>query len=318
MRSAFFLVIAAMQLVFAGCATSVRDWRFVAAEQESASLVMYSGEPGGTAEELWRWNPNSDPNLTANAAASFGAIDECKPVDGGRTILANASCGGVAAIDVVTCRAKWYAYMPDHCAGPHSVDILPDGRIAVANSTGVDALQIVDLNGHPFEPSKQKVVKALPVAGAHGVVWDGRRERLYVLGYTNLLELAYLPEATGVKILRKWDYTSACGDPYGHDLVPDGCGGYYFTNHTGVWGFSPDGGEFVRVLDIENVKSFSRDAAKGDLLAIPRECWWTDRLLVRTADGALRTIGPFPGARFYKARWMGVPVSVRQPEQVKF
>ena len=314
MRFVLSLVICLLQLVLTGCAAFERDWRFVAAEQASASLVIYSGKPGASVRELWRWNPKADSNLTAQAAASFGHVDECKPVDGGRTILVNASHGGVAAVDVATCQAKWYAFMPDHRAGPHSVDLLPDGRIAVANSTGVDALQIVDLNGHPFDPSKQKTVNALPVSGAHGVVWDGRREKLYVLGYTNLLELAYLPETMGVKVLRKWDYSSACGDPYGHDLVPDGRGGYYFTNHTGVWDFNPEDGAFVRVLDIKNVKSFSRDAAKGDLLAIPRESWWTDRLLVRTSDGALRTIGPFPGARFYKARWMDVSVSVRSAE----
>ena len=314
MRFVFPLVICLLQLVLAGCAAFERDWRFVAAEQASASLVIYSGKPGASVRELWRWDPKADSNLTAQAAASFGHVDECKPVDGGRTILVNASHGGVAAVDVATCLAKWYAFMPDYRAGPHSVDLLPDGRIAVANSTGVDALQIVDLMGHSFDPSQQKAVNALPVAGAHGVVWDGHREKLYVLGYTNLLELAYLPETMGVKVLRTWDYSSACGDPYGHDLVPDGRGGYYFTNHTGVWGFNPDDAAFVRVLDIKNVKSFSRDAVKGDLLAIPRESWWTDRLLVRTSDGALRTIGPFPGARFYKARWMDVSVSVRSAE----
>ena len=314
MRFVLPLVICLLQLVLAGCAAFERDWRFVAAEQASASLVIYSGKPGTFVQELWRWDPKADSNLTAQAAASFSHVDECKPVDGGRTILVNASHGGVAAVDVATCQAKWYAFMSDHRAGPHSVDLLPDGRIAVANSTGVDALQIVDLNGHPFDPSKQKTVNALPVAGAHGVVWDGHREKLYVLGYTNLLELAYLPETMGVKVLRTWDYSSACGDPYGHDLVPDGRGGYYFTNHTGVWGFNPEDGAFVRILDIKNVKSFSRDAVKGDLLAIPRESWWTDRLLVRTSDGVLRTIGPFPGVRFYKARWMDVSVSVRSAE----
>ena len=198
MRFVLPLVICLLQLVLAGCAAFERDWRFVAAEQASASLVIYSGKPGASVRGLWRWDPKADSNLTAQAAASFGHVDECKPVDGGRTILVNASHGGVAAVDVATCQAKWYAFMPDHRAGPHSVDLLPDGRIVVANSTGVDALQIVDLMGHPFDPSKQKAVNALPVAGAHGVVWDGCREKLYVLGYTNLLELAYLPETIGV------------------------------------------------------------------------------------------------------------------------
>ena len=280
------------------------DWRIVAADQSVPALVMFSGAPGASTNVLWRWDPRADPSLSEKRAASFGAIDECKVIDGGRTILANASCGGVAAVDVASARAKWCAYLPDFCAGPHSVDLLPDGRIAVANSTGVDALQIIDLAGHPFEPEKQRVVKALPVAGAHGVVWDAARQSLFVLGYTNLYELAYLPEEIAVSVRKVWDYSVVCGDAYGHDLVPDGRGGYHFTNHTAVWRIDPTDGSFSKVLDVANVKSFSRDAKKGDLLSTPRERWWTDRLSVRDGEGRTRTVGPFAGARFYKARWM--------------
>ena len=280
------------------------DWRIVAAEQESRSIVMVSGEPDAEAKILWRWNPAEDPSLTPEMAKTFGSIDECKPVDGGRTILVNASYGGVAAVDVDTCRARWYACLPNHGEGPHSLDLLPDGRIAVAHSTGVDALQLIDLNGHPFEPELQKVVVALPLRGAHGVVWDAVRKSLFAIGYTNLLELAYRPERMAVEVLHSWDYSGLCGDAFGHDLVPDGRGGYFFSNHTGVWDFSPETGKFAPVLLMANVKSFSRDAEKGDLLAVPRERWWTDRMLVRGRDAALRTVGPFAGARFYKARWM--------------
>lgn len=299
------LTVIVAALAIAIChAASGEDWRIVAAEQGSRSIVMVSGEPGAEAKILWRWDPAKDPSLTPAMAKSFGSIDECKPVDDGRTILVNASYGGIAAVDVASCRALWYACLPNSGEGPHSLDLLPDGRIVVAHSTGVDALQIIDLNGHSFDTELQKVVVAQPLRGAHGVVWDAARKSLFALGYTNILELAYHPEAMTLELLHRWDYADSCGDAFGHDLVPDGCGGYFFSNHTGVWDFSPETGKFVSVLPMANVKSFSRDAEKGDLLAIPRERWWTDRMLVRGCDAALRTIGPFAGARFYKARWM--------------
>lgn len=266
--------------------------------------MIHAGLPGADRAPLWRWDPAKDPGLSAGSAASFHNIDECKPVDGGRTILVCASGGGVAAVDVAAGCARWCAYLPKPWAGPHSVERLPDGRVAVANSTGVDALQLIDLNDAPLDPAKQTVVTALPVPGAHGVVWDADRNSLFVLGYTNLLELAYRPEPMSVTVKRRWNYVAACGDAWGHDLVADGRGGYYLTNHTAVWRFDPDTGVFARELDRPNVKSFSRDAVLGDLLTIPREHWWTDRLVVRTSDGRERTIGPFAGAKFYKARWM--------------
>ena len=43
----------------------------------------------------------------------------------------------------------------------------------------------------------------------------------------------------------------------GHDLLPDGKGGYYFTNHAAVWHFDPETETFTSVRDVRNVKSFS-------------------------------------------------------------
>jgi len=280
------------------------DWRIVAAEQATSSLVMLSGMPEAKAEILWRWDPSKDAGLKPGDARLFGAIDECKPRNGGASVLVNASMGGVANVDVKKGCVTWYANVGVNGSGPHSVDLLPDGRVAVANSTGIDALQIVDVAEHPLDPAQQTVKKVLDVSGAHGVVFDKDRNTLFVLGYTNLFELAYRSQDMSVKVLRTWNFSKVCSDAYGHDLVSDGRRGYYLTNHTGVWHFNPDTGVFASVLPCANVKSFSRDEAKGDLLSVPREAWWTDRLTVRTADGRMRTVGPFAGARFYKARWV--------------
>lgn len=278
--------------------------RFVAADQAGPALKVIELSSNAASRVVWEWNPRNDPGLTDSMAASFAAIDECKPMEGGRTILANASGGGVAAVDVATGRAKWCAHPPSGDAGPHSCAILPDGRIAVANSTGVDALQLIDLNGHPLDPSRQRVVNALSVSGAHGVVWDENRKTLFVLGYTNIHEVAYLPKTMSVKVLKTWNFAMSCGDAWGHDLSSDGRGGYFLTNGSAVWHFDPDRGSFDCVHRIRNVKSFSRDAVHGDLVTLPRRGWWTDRFYVRGTNGVVRTIGPFPDARFYKARWL--------------
>ncbi|MCQ2388208.1 MAG: DUF6528 family protein [Kiritimatiellae bacterium] len=285
-------------------AVRAEDWRIVATDQATSNLVFLSGAPGAKAEFLWRWDPAKDPGLKPGDAGLFAAIDECKVREHGDFVLVNASCGGVAGVDVKKGRVAWYANAGTGGAGPHSADVLPDNRVAVANSTGVDALQIVDVREHPLDPARQTVKNVLPVCGAHGVVFDWKRYTLFVLGYTNLYELAYRPQDVSVKVLRQWDFSEVCGDPWGHDLVPDGRRGYYLTNHSGVWHFDPDSETFAPALGRRNVKSFSRDETKGDLLSVPRERWWTDRLIVRETNGGDRVVGPFPGARFYKARWV--------------
>jgi len=275
----------------------------VAADQNGPKAVII--EDGVTNGWKWCWEPAKDARILPEYVVRFGNLDECKPIDGGRKILVNASGGAVAAVDVARTNVDWYAYVPKTTgAGPHSVAMLPDGRVAVAVSTGVDALFIVDLNGSPLDPAKQRNVRAMEVMGAHGVFWHEPRQSLFVLGYTNLFELAYSPADCSVAVKRKLDYRPVTGDPWGHDLVPDDDGGCHFTTGRGIWRYDYETAAVSRLMQIRNAKSFSRSPSEGDLLSLPREGWWTDRLTVISTNGEKRVIGPFPGSRFYKARWL--------------
>lgn len=282
------------------------DWRIVAAEQATCCAVIIDGKPGAEPAFLWRWDPSADPGIKPGHAAAFCCIDECKVKAAGRKLLVNASAAGVACIDIETCRADWYSVLTDprNGAGPHSVDLLPDGCVVVANSTDVNEIQLIDVRENPLDPEKQERKCLLPLYGAHGVSYSYPRHLLYVLGFEELIELDYIPKTRSVEVRRKWSLEKEVGETYGHDLAPDGRTGFYFTAHGGVWHFDPDTEVFSPVLLRSDVKSFSRDCVKGDLLQIPTEQWWSDHLIAVGTDGGDRIVGPFPGARFYKARWL--------------
>lgn len=303
MKTLAMMLCVMLATVVGGMAYGETDWRVVAVDQASRSVIVVDGAPGAKAEVLWRWTPSADKRVKKGDETAFDYIDECKVVDSGATILVNASGSGLAAIDVATTQCVWYAKATRGNDGPHSLTRLPDGRIAVANSSGCDALEIIDVSMAPLDPSRQRRVRASNVPGAHGVVWDSQRNSLFVLGYTNLFEYAYAADRCAVTELNRWQYDKQLGDAWGHDLVPDDKGGYFMTNHSGVWRFDPVRGAFTEVSKLQNVKSFSRDSAKGDLVQIPTEHWWSDHLTVINPGGTKRTIGPFPGARFYKGRW---------------
>ena len=292
-----------LALFVLGASAESEDWRFVAAEQGATNLVIASAAPGSPLEFSWRWDPHEDPNVAKDAAA-FACIDECKIADGGRTVLVCASNGGAAAVDVATRRARWYLKLAPDTAGPHSLEVLPDGRVAVACSVGIDKLVFVDVAKHPFEPSKQTVKEVMDLPGGHGVVWDPKRDSLFVLGYTNLFEMSYRKDSMSAVVKRKWDFSQVAVDAHGHDLVADGRGGYYMTNRTGVWSFNPDEGVFKPVMMRAHVKSYSPDGEKGILVQVPTEKWWSDRLIIITPGGGERIVGPYRGAKFYKARWI--------------
>lgn len=276
--------------------------RFVAAEQKSGTIGIYCDYPGREPTLSWVWSAKSDPNIRPEDRRFFGVPDECKMVDGGKLVLMNDSLGGFAGIDVMSARCVFYG---NAGGNPHSIERLPDGRIAVASSTG-KTLKIFDVKDHPFEPKKQKSVTALELVGGHGVVWDAKRDSLFALGYTNLYELAYIPATMSVKVKKVWDFTKSCRDERGHDLLPDGKGGYYFSNHSAIWHFDPESEEFSIARELGNVKSFS-PSESGELVAIPRQSWWTDTLLVfpcGSSDWVKARKIVVPGARFYKARWL--------------
>lgn len=275
------------------------DMRIIATEQAGPRIVMIDGTPGAGADFIWTWNPAEDTGIAAKDLESFGYLSECKPRDNGRTILVTASCGAFASIDVSERRVRWYGYAGEN---PHSIDVLPDGRVAVVSSTG-NKLTITDVSEHPFEPEKQAQVKALEIEGGHGVHWDAARNCLWALGYYRLYKLSYDAAAMSVATAATYDYTGVCQNAGGHDLLPDGHGGYYLTNSEMVFHFEPEKEVFSPVRLVRHVKAFSPCAVRGDLYAIPNESWWTDRLIVRDASGAERIIGPFGNPMFYKARW---------------
>lgn len=276
------------------------DWRIVATEQSGPRIIFIDGAPGAKAEVLWAWDPKADPGIADKDKPSFGYVSECKPRDNGKTILVVASEGAFAAIDVATSRALWYGFAGGN---PHSIEVLPDKRVAVISSTGAK-LQIFDVSKHPFEPEQQQKTIALEIEGGHGLHWDSERNCLWALGYYKLQKLAYDSKTMSVKVLDVYDYTESCGDPAGHDLLPDGRGGLFFTNWHRVSRFDPKTGSFESARDVQKVKCFSPSKTRGDLYTIPNESWWTDRLEVRDSTGASRIVGPFNNPKFYKARWL--------------
>ena len=278
------------------------DAEIVAADQNGPRLAVYAPTAEGGLEERWHWSPAEDPSLPPPAREWFGNLSECKPVEEGRTILVAASRGGVAAIDAGTRRAKWCTRVRVVNSGPHSAALLPDGCVAVANAQDANEIVLVDPRGAPFDAAAQKR-RSVPFAGAHGAAWHEARGTLFAIGETNLCEFAYDGAALALAELRRWDFSAFCGDTHGHDLVPDGAGGFVFTTAGGVWRFDPETGAFAAECAVPDAKSWSHDPAAGDLLLVPTVRWWSDGLLLRT-DGRTRTLGPVPGAKFYKARWL--------------
>ncbi len=130
---------------------------------------------------LWSWNAKDhaeEIGITKNNAIR---LDDCKPVDNGRKILATSSRGYCALIDVETGKVLFSC---NNAPNAHSAELLPNNRVVVACSESTQngkevgqKIQIYDLD------KPNNVQYETPCANAHGVVWSEKYQRLYALGY---------------------------------------------------------------------------------------------------------------------------------------
>ena len=267
--------------------------KIIATEQSSSGWWLI--EDGSV---TWTWNPKDDPRVDAGLFGHFGNPSEVKVHENGKKLLVVCSGGAFGQIDIGSKRLDWYGLTDGN---PHSIDRLPDGRVTVICSDG-NKIVLVDPTAAPFDPARQRRATYKIPAG-HGVVWDAKRGCLWAVGKDELVKFRYVTEAFALIREKTYDFSNVDGTEviWGHDLVLGQDGKLVITATSHLLTFDPAGERFALLYAAPHVKSYSA-SRNGVLTVIPTEQWWTDTLTVEK-DGKRGGVGPFRGARFYKARW---------------
>jgi hypothetical protein len=275
--------------------------RYLVAGTDQATEQVQILDP--KAEALrWSWAP-------AASTPGWDNVDEAKLRYSrryrGHFLLTTASGGFVGLIHYPSGRTKWSVNSDDGQApldNPHSAELLPDGNVAAAASTGGWVRVYTASVGAGSTTHAQY---ALP--GGHGVLWDPERRVLWALGDDHLVEL----EVDGTRrdpVLTEVKRT-ALPTLHGHDLQPvyGDTDRLWITTNAGVYQYSKSADAFSAVapeLDKPFVKAVSNNPATGQVLETRPKAgcattWCTDTLEFYgpTATWTL------PGAQFYKARW---------------
>ena len=287
----------------------------VGAEQAQTRIVMLdpdvvSPEP---AKIVWEWRPAKDEKLiVAKLSGKFSNPSECKPSDDGKRILVCASNCGFAVVDVATTNAvaAGCVNLPGKCANLHSICELPDGNLVVAGSQA-GGLMIVDIKSKPFSRSSHVTTNAY--RGAHGVLWDAKRNCLWATGEKPLTRFFYDPKTKTLKRDKSWNVEKPFSYLCGHDLV------WGDKEHNRIASTLGNG---ISVLDLESadktdmmeisetlpgsVKGLSyaggeRLAVYLDKTAFKGMPWTTINIHV-DGNGASR-VYTLPGSGFYKAHF---------------
>ncbi len=245
----------------------------------------------------WEWLPDKSAFIKTEHLDWFKNPSDAKPVYGGSAILMNASGGGVALIRIADKKVLFYAYAGGNT---HSAELLPDGNIVSASSTG-NFMTVFRTDTTQFPDNVYS--KQLDLPFGHNVVWDKKRNLLWSAAKDQLKTFTYnfhrlLPEIT-IKDSIQLPGTDA------HDLFPVyGQPALWLTNTTATYYFNVEKNEASKVpIPYAHVKSISSGPSPLPTIFIhpdgTKGSWWTDE--IHTTDGKM--LFKQHGLKIYKARW---------------
>jgi len=277
---------------FAGCSNHpVRE--LIACGDDKILIIDEDASNGTDVKIVWSWKVSDAASQLPEAYQQYlWGVDDCKPVDGGRNILATAG-RGVVLIERATKKCLFYAYTPN----AHSADVLPGGRIAVALSEHPEgnSLEIYDRN------QPERVLFKDSLYSGHGAVWNVKRQRLYALGFDDLREYSLVNWDTpspALKLEKKWTIPGISG----HDLSPVSDDELLITEHYGVHSFDISNETFTPFEPLKNAKdvksvNYIRETQKL-VYTQAEERWWTFNIQIRNPDKTIH----IPDIKMYKVR----------------
>ncbi|MDX6282226.1 MAG: hypothetical protein QOH03_3297 [Kribbellaceae bacterium] len=258
---------------------AVASWNTAAAQKWSWAPTSANGFSGLTGA----WGLPSDVKLRMDRAGAYVAVV--------------SDSHGLAGVITYPGGQRVWAVNVGGANNPHSVELLPDGNVAVAASTGGFIRVYTASQG-----SSSSKYASYALTDAHGVTWDPTQQVLWVLGGNRLVALKVKGTAAAPVLEESKVVTLPTGG--GHDLTP------VLENHDLLWvstgskvyQVSKSAAAIVATENIAGIKSVNSMPNAQQVRTTPTAgcytSWCTDT--VRFAvPAATRTLD---GAQIYKAR----------------
>lgn len=265
------------------------------------------GDPGGV---QWAFSPLGDERY-ADLEPGKSWVYPCEAkvrVRGKRTyLLTTASFGFAAVVEYPSGRRYWGDALSPGTIGhnPHSIELLPDGSVAVASSTGGSVRLYAASRGSAGVPFAD-----FGLQDAHGLQWDPALRLLWALGGHELVALR-AGEIGGRPVLARL-FGVPLPTPYGHDLfqvaglprrlwVTTGEAVYQFDKRERSFRQDYPGAARISRADVKAVGNHPLTGQVASTVPQPGlpETWWTEEVTVHRPDGA----HVLKGGGIYKARW---------------
>lgn len=268
----------------------------VLCEQNKNSILIVDSV---TQKKVWEWYP-SDVGLPLNRISWFKNLDEAKPVYNKKYILITASAGGGVAMVRIADKKIMFYTCPD--ANTHSAEVLPDGNIVVACSTGDTEAnnKLLVYKVDTLNPYVTTYHSKVDVYSAHNAVWDKKKQRLMATANNKMNIYTYNFDKNDPQLhLTEQINLSGTG---AHELFPVyGENALWLTTRDYISKYNIESKtETIVNFSLPNIKSISSGpAGYGILLINPKESYYTDE--ITNSNGGSAFYGK--NYKMYKARW---------------
>lgn len=189
----------------------------VVTDQRNAALRVYdvSADNWEQSEIVWNWSPTTE--LGFSLGSTFGNVSDAKlrysPSLMKHVVAVCSSKGFLGVADYATGKKIWEVDA-SVAANPHAIEYLPNGNVAAAASQGGW------VRVYAASQNSTDFAKAF-LAGAHGVVWDAKRNVLWAVG-NDVLTAFRIGGTDAAPTLKEAaaDYRVHLPSDGGHDLSP--------------------------------------------------------------------------------------------------
>lgn len=243
---------------------------------------------------LWEWPTKHCEQIAPEHRMWFANVTDAKRVMNGTHVIVSASGGGVALVRMEDKHVVFYALADGNT---HSIELLPDGNLVSASSTG-SYLRVFCTDTAVSHPPLDVKYSDVPLDDAHGVAWDFQKQRLWAIGGTDLVRYQYNGDRANPQLTE--DAKFELPDAGGHDLFPVPGTRKLFLTAGNSWTFDTENESFEPIPSIGGPKSISQREPGGPIIVMEAtEVWWSDTIRFVGEDRKM-TLNK---AKFYKARW---------------
>ena len=166
---------------------STGSYDVVVTDQASDRIIVLDTDDTSwtTDSQRWSWKPTAAHGF-GDLTDNWGLPDEAKlrHRDGRSYLLTTDSYGLAAVVPYPSGKGFHWAADVGRADNAHSIELLPSGNVAVTASTG-GWLRIYTAS----QGRRSTTYVQMPLAGAHGVVWDPVTRLLWTLGDHELVGL---------------------------------------------------------------------------------------------------------------------------------